>query len=79
MSSIELKIGSCFRGQNKHSLFFTKHLQKEAGDKVCLDTATKRFKRGKKKKKHALTQKALRSFIFCSAGMGANKHTHTHF
>lgn len=44
MSSIELKTGSHFGGQKKHALLFTKHLQKEAGDEVCLHTATRRFK-----------------------------------
>lgn len=49
MSSIQLKTGSCFGGQSKHTLFFTKHLQKEAGDEVCLRTDTQRFKWGKEK------------------------------
>lgn len=54
-SSIELKTGSHFGGQNRHIPLFTKHLQKAAGDEVCLRTATQRFKQGRKKTKQNKT------------------------
>lgn len=54
MPSFELEAGSRLRVQKKLTLYFSQHLQREAGDEVCLHTATQRSKQEKKPQIHAL-------------------------